>query len=461
MIKQFVLLLCILLGSIDGRCDELVILSPHWEGIKSEFGREFRRFYRERSGKEVTLRWLDVGGGTSDILKFLRAQYKSSPNGIGVDLFFGGGTEPYLALKKDGLLAPSRLSPTVSSKLQLELNGVILHDKDSYWHSAALSTFGILYNRKIFSLLSLTPPEEWKDLAIPRLGGWISLADPRKSGSAHMVYELLLQNYGWEQGWKLILNLASLTRNFSASAGRTVEDVVLGEAAATFTIDSYGAEAEERAGSEMIGFVVPPRSLLVSGDGIALLKGGPSPAVATLFIEFVLSESGQKLFYLKRGARGGPQEFELRKLSVLPSLYQSTSLSERAVSLNPFAVSSEFSYDQSTSTRRWGLINDLIGHFVIDTHSALQAFQKDSSVPIGDVLGAPISLTEADAALAEFESGESRRRFIRAWREQASARIPKLYRSNTLLEALPVISILTFAILHLLRDRKGRHRKGN
>ena len=102
-------------------------------------------------------------GGTPDILKFLRSEFKNKPNGIEIDLFFGGGTDPYTELKKQGVLEAYRVP--------------------------------IVLNR-----LRFPEPKTWGDLARPELFSWVRSADPRKSGSVHMAYEIILQAHGWERG---------------------------------------------------------------------------------------------------------------------------------------------------------------------------------------------------------------------------------------------------------------------
>jgi len=95
----------LLLGATVGAQDKLVLVSPHWEGIQREFEWAFQSYYRKRTGRTVTLQWLDVGG-TMAILRYIRTNFSKSPEGIGVDIFWGGGIDPYLQLKREGLLQP-------------------------------------------------------------------------------------------------------------------------------------------------------------------------------------------------------------------------------------------------------------------------------------------------------------------------------------------------------------------
>ena len=50
------------------------------------------------------------------LLRFIRSEFKNKPGGIGIDVFFGGGHDPYLALKKEHLLEPYVLPQAAAGK---------------------------------------------------------------------------------------------------------------------------------------------------------------------------------------------------------------------------------------------------------------------------------------------------------------------------------------------------------
>ena len=52
----------------------VVIVSPHNESIRSEFGRGFREWYRKETGEDVYVDWR-VLGGTSEIARYLQGEY--------------------------------------------------------------------------------------------------------------------------------------------------------------------------------------------------------------------------------------------------------------------------------------------------------------------------------------------------------------------------------------------------
>ncbi|HEY5079135.1 MAG TPA: iron ABC transporter substrate-binding protein, partial [Opitutaceae bacterium] len=58
-----------------------------------------------------------------------------------------------------------------------------------------------------------------------------------------------------------------------------------------------------------------------SVDPIALLRGAPHRAVAVMFMEYVLSLEGQKLWAFRTGTPGGPRDYALRRLPVRRDFY--------------------------------------------------------------------------------------------------------------------------------------------
>jgi len=277
--------------SLASAQDRLVLLSPHWKGIEDEFERGFKAHYLRETGRAVALEWLDVGG-TSEVLRFIRSEFSNKPAGIGIDILFGGGLEPYLALKKEKLLRPYVLPHELLKNLPQQLGGVPLYDPDYTWYGATLAGFGIVYNKAVLDLVKLPIITTWEGLASPPVFGWVGSSDPRKSGSVHMMYEIILQAYGWEKGWRIITGMGANTRNFTNAASQIPKDVTTGEVAYGLAIDFYAWAQVDEAGADKIGFVMPENLTIINPDGIGILNGAPNPSVAEAFVRFVISPAG-------------------------------------------------------------------------------------------------------------------------------------------------------------------------
>ncbi|MFO0417602.1 MAG: extracellular solute-binding protein, partial [Pseudomonadota bacterium] len=406
--------------AVAAETDELVGISPHWEAIRYEFTTGFAKQWKERTGRDLTIRWLDIGG-TSDIIKYVRGQFKQEPNGIGIDFVFGGGSDSYIELERLGALEPATIAPEVLREIPPQIAGVPLYSERLTWFANALAAFGIIYNKAAVERLKLPTPRAWSDLADPRYFGYVGASDPRKSGSMHTMYEIILQGYGWTRGWEILQKISRNVGHFMGSASQVGKEIATGEVIYGVTIDTYAAETIHQVGAERVSFVVPSDFAVVNGDAIGMLKGAPNPRAASAFIEFTLSEAGQRIWYSKVGAPGGPIKTALGKLSVLPSLYGQAEPAG-IFKDNPFTLPQIMAYDAAKAAARWNLVNDLFGVFIIDSHKRLKR------APSAEQLyGIPVS--ESEAVLLGANGGwgadsGNRTTQLQRWSEAAAAALP-------------------------------------
>ena len=351
--------------------DRLVIVSPHWEGIRYEFTRGFDVFYQAETGRTAEIEWMDVGG-TSEIIRFIKSEYTGKPEGIGIDMMFGGGSDPFVELARLDLLAPYRLPDDLLSDLPAEAGGYPIYDAGYRWYGATMAGFGIVYNKRVAQIVDLPVPETWEDLTDPKVYSWVGAADPRKSGSAHVPFEIILQVYGWERGWQIITALGANARGFANSGSQVPKDVTSGEVAYGMAIDFYAWAQINAVGPDMIGYTMPDNLTILNPDGIAILEGAPNMAVAQSFLRYILSEPGQRLWMQNPGSPGGPEKFQLNRFTVLPHLYQRIDPAHTSVTFNPFTWTSSFVYDAEKGVARRHIVDDMIGVFVIDAHASLQ-----------------------------------------------------------------------------------------
>lgn len=360
----------------------IVIISPHWSGIRVEFSRAFHNWFYNKTGRRVRVEW-EEHGGTSQCLKFVGSQLKRSPSGIGIDIFYGGGVPAFLRLKRMGALEKGEISREVLSRITKEVEGTLIYDPEGYWFGAALSGFGIVYNKNVMGFLGLAEPSSWADLARPELFGWVGSGDPRKSGSVHALYEIILQARGWREGISIIRRIAENVRYFSEGGSDAPELVSMRELACSGAIDLYALAQIEQAEAEEVGFVAPKGEAIVNADPIAILEGAPHPELAKAFVEFVLSPEGQKLWMLPAREPDGPKEFRLNRLSVIPFLYDE--LKGRSLAwMNPFEAKVTFPFDSKKDAVRRRVLDDYLGVTLIDTHAELSRAWKaiiDAGMP--------------------------------------------------------------------------------
>jgi ABC-type Fe3+ transport system substrate-binding protein len=345
---------------------ELRVVSPHWEGIREEFGTAFEEHWRAKTGKSLRVVFLDLGG-TSKCMRFIRSR---PPGESRADLVFGGGVDNYVALAEEGYLEGVEVPPRTLSEIPLAMGGYPLRDEGGRWFAACLSSFGICYNKEVLRREKLPVPREWEDLADPRFYNWVGSGEPRSSGTVHMCYEMILQTYGWEKGFELVTRMAGNVRAFNEGGGGVPRDVALGQFAAGGSIDFYALERVICLGSDSVGYVVPMKMPVINGDPVAVIRGAPHAEAAAEFVRFVLSEPGQKLWFARPGEPDGPRSFALGRLPVWRSLCGLAG--EQLEMTNPYEMKGLGGWDSRKNGRRWVILNALLGAAVIEPHDRLR-----------------------------------------------------------------------------------------
>lgn len=227
--------------------DRLVIITPHVESIRHEFGIAFQRWMKEKYGRDVVIDWRVPGGGTSEIAKVVSSEYLASLEvywkrhrggsspwndqfgrefmeassksearavwlasdiGIGIDLFFGGGVPDFSEMKKKGCLVPGDAKAGTGvagvkathpdwfsdKAIPAKWAGETYIDPDLAWAGACLSSFGVCYNIDFHERRHISPfPQQWADLTNPIYQNQVALADPGKSGTVVKMMETILQ----------------------------------------------------------------------------------------------------------------------------------------------------------------------------------------------------------------------------------------------------------------------------
>lgn len=458
----------------------LVVISPHNEAIRYEFGRAFNRWHIEHHGVPVRIDWRIIGG-TSEIARYMEGETQAAfrgwwtgpkghnwPRGgtfaltnhrfqakgadpellalrmtlretddptafsTGLDLFFGGGEYDHSRAYAKGLTVNAWPEGVPESVVSLESGQEVIPERLSgeTWRAegfmgTALSTFGIVYNHDRLADLGVKePPLRWVDLTNPVYHRQLGVADPTKSGSVAKAFEMIIHQqvnraveaagFSWETeygpdsdnpvyraaieaGWLDGINLVRLiganARYFTDSAGKVPIDVSTGNAAVGLAIDFYGRYQAETSrdpltGTERMRYVTPVGGSSVSCDPISLVRGAPNRELAVRFIEFTVSEEGQRLWNYRPGTEGGPEKFALRRLPIRrdfypsedPSLqgryeehapHTSDDLSDETV--NPYHLASQFTYVSGWTGRHFGIHRNLIRAMCLDAGDELSA----------------------------------------------------------------------------------------
>ncbi|MGC6459666.1 MAG: ABC transporter substrate-binding protein [Akkermansiaceae bacterium] len=381
----------------------LEVITPHNELIRREFGEAFSGWYEEKHGESVFVNWR-TPGGTSEIKRVLNGAFasaeKTGSEGIGIDVFFGGGVYDFSGQAKQGHFQkldlfdkqPEIFGNEIVPALQ---SGETYYSDNRDWIGTCLSSFGICYNIDSLSRLKLDPPLTWDDLGKPGFRQGIALADPTKSGSVAKAFEMLVQQKihekeragmsreeaskaGWAEGLNLIQRIGANARYFADGASKVPHDVAQGNAIAGMCIDFYGRSYNESLrkddGRSRLVFVSPRGGTSYSVDPVAVLKGAPNQKVAQEFVNFILSKEGQMLWNARPGTTMGPKIRGLRRLPVRKDLYQEPYLADMVdAKVMPYEVASEFIYEYELTGRHFSPLRAIIRAMCIDSHQEMKS----------------------------------------------------------------------------------------
>jgi iron(III) transport system substrate-binding protein len=375
----------------SGPADQLVIMTPHLETVRRKFDRAFSAWYAGKYHRAVGIEYLSFGGG--EILKFFQASeaaFRRSGT-YNIDLVWGGSDSLFSEALASKYLDKVSLAPGVMAAAfpAPDIGGVPLYDPDPVqgprWFGAALSSFGILYNRDVLAYLHLPEPTTWADLADPRYRGWLELADPTRSASAKAALQVIVereletanhehrsQQEAWARGMGLIRQIAANAKGFTSAANELPGTVSSGDAAAAMSIDFY-ARAQIAAVGGRVGYVEPQGATMVTPEPIALVRGAQHADVARRFIEFVLSDTGQRL-WITRAGPGETPEMALQRLPIVRSVYDNpVNFTEFT---NPYTTAGGFNTKPSRRAA-FGLMDELIALCCIDLLPELRETRKE------------------------------------------------------------------------------------
>lgn len=458
----------------QGSRQTLIIVTPHIEQIRDEFGAGFVAWHARRFPDEppVYIDWR-VPGGTTEILRLLQAVYQSQhtraladiraadpkrdlsvdppldelfPKGsIDFDLMFGGGSYDHGRLRDS---KPPMSVPAGFSDAQLEEwfgdnrigSGQLYQDARAksknpedyqHWIGAALSGFGIVYNRELIKEAGLPEPVFFEDLGDFRYYRRIALADARQSGSVATLYDSILnesanaeivkgealivergldaasdaaeidrvrveaRQRGWDHGWRVLRELSANAHGFAAASTYPPMAVSQGEALAGVSIDFYGrGQAQAVLGKDedprtgRVGYIDPPGRVFIDADPVSILRGGANPELSRRFVEFCMSREGQALWQFapvgtpagasnpviegmerdgSSGARLGPRASALRRMPARRDMYEPAWFQYFVDQADPFKAASR------APSQGWrdGMIM-MMGCFGVDTSEDLR-----------------------------------------------------------------------------------------
>ncbi len=182
-------------------------------------------------------------------------------------------------------------------------------DKEGLWTSTSHNAGVIAYNTNLVKLEDV--PKSYDDLLQPKWKGKMLL-----DINGPEWYAGMLQVLGQEKGLQFMRSLAKQDLQFRQSKVLANQVLTSGEFSLLINDYEHLAQAAKKKGAPIESIAAYP--VLSRVHTIALTRNAPHPNVGKLYINFVLSEEGQKVLrsFGRSSSRKGIEPDELQKKGV-------------------------------------------------------------------------------------------------------------------------------------------------
>ena len=215
--------------------------------------------------------------GTTEVMNKLEAEFAAGDPQP--DVLLVANSLVMTGLKNDGRLMAYPEAPT-------EGYDPAIMDPDGAFVGTKLITTGIVYNTDLVS----EPPTSWADLTDIRFADQVIMPSPLYSGAAalHVGTMTAHESFGWDYYEALADNGAIAGRG----NGSVLEAVATGQNAVGIIVEfmAFNAKAE----GSPVDFVFPAEGVTAITEPAAILATANNPEAAEVFVDWLLSEEGQR-----------------------------------------------------------------------------------------------------------------------------------------------------------------------
>lgn len=290
-----------------------------------------------------------------DALPYLEQAAQQAAGGETVDVYWATSPRTFARLKQQRLL---RKLARREAALPARIGATQIADPDGYFVATEVAGYVFAYNQRKLDQLGVAAPRDWPELANPKLLDNIALPVPDEVGFAPVMFDIVLQAYGWRRGWALWSEIAALAQLVHRGASFVADLVGPGEVAIGLSIDFFVKAAIANGAAIAQRY---PQHNGVNPGHIALPLAGRNGAGADAFLRFVLSAQGQALLTQR----------DIRKLPVSPQAYAGMDAAE----FNPYAAAANgiMNYDGERGRERLNVIAAVFRQMLAAPHAELRA----------------------------------------------------------------------------------------
>jgi putative spermidine/putrescine transport system substrate-binding protein len=173
-----------------------------------------------------------------------------------------------------------------------------LRDPDGKWFTIHTLDVAFLVNTKLVK----NPPRSWADLLKPEYKNSIVYQDPRSTGQGQVIAFAAAFGNGGDMDNVTpgidYLGKLSKTGNVLRTVGTTpYAQFIKGEIPIWIGYENDGLKAKYIDGmGDDVAVTIPEEASAAAPYAISLVKNGPNPSAGKLWLNFIMSDAGQKIF---------------------------------------------------------------------------------------------------------------------------------------------------------------------
>lgn len=216
--------------------------------------------------------------GTEEVISRLQAEAQAGQ--VKADVLLVADAPTFASLKKQDLL--------------MGYNSPEAADIPADWKDADGAYTGTKVMATVLAVNSskvTTKPDSWKVLTSPEAAGKAIMPSPLYSGAA--AYNVGVLTRQGDFGWDFIQGLKTNQMTVTKGNGAVLKSVAGGEKEYGMVVDYLVARAKKEGSP--VELIYPSEGVPVITEPIGILKASKNQDAAKAFVDFVLSEEGQKL----------------------------------------------------------------------------------------------------------------------------------------------------------------------
>ena len=213
----------------------------------------------------------------------VQAKIEEEKGNPSADVWFGGTTDPYNVVAKEGLLEP------YAAQNASHLLSDMYKDPDGNWYGIYKGILGFMVNTDELTRMNLEAPADWQDLLKPEYKGLIWLSNYNTAGTAKLVINTMIQKYGHDEGIQYLVDLDKNIEVYTKSGSGPSKNVGTGECVIGIGFLHDGITQIVDNGYTNVELVIPSSGTSFEVGATAIFKGAAHSNAAKLWIEYALS----------------------------------------------------------------------------------------------------------------------------------------------------------------------------